>query len=149
MLGAQEIPPLTRLSSGPAVAAGRLVDTAVRLGRGRRTLKVPAFLVNWQLGASIRSARKKVGKFSTAKKRVHHFVVRELPIRGEPLSLATIAAEVVLPVEKVAQLVDELEADKTFLFRQNSDRIDWAYPVTVDETPHKVSFSTGERINAA
>jgi hypothetical protein len=119
------------------------------VGSGHRTLKIPAFLVNWQLGASIRSARKKVGKFSSAKRRVHHFVVQELPIRGEPLSLATIAAGVALPLEKVAQLVDELEADKTFLFRQNSDCIDWAYPVTVYETPHQVSFSTGERINAA
>ena len=121
----------------------------MRLGFWRVTLPVPAFLINRDAGAGIKRAQKKVSRFSKEKRAIHHFVVRELPKHGAPLSLESIARGLDLPLAGVTRLVDELEQAKTFLFRKNSDRINWAYPVTVDETPHKVTFSTGERINAA
>jgi hypothetical protein len=37
----------------------------------------------------------------------------------------------------------------TFLFRNEHGAVEWAYPVTAARTPHRVAFSTGERINAA
>jgi hypothetical protein len=82
-------------------------------------------------------------------RRVQHYCVRELPRVGEPLPPETIAAGVGLPVERVRALLDDLEAGMTFLYRNPSGAVHWAYPVTADETPHTVTFSSGERVHAA
>jgi hypothetical protein len=42
-----------------------------------------------------------------------------------------------------------LEQHLTFLFRNKQGSVVWAYPVTVDPTPHRVTFNTDEQINAA
>lgn len=80
---------------------------------------------------------------------VRDFVVRELPRLGEPLSPESIALELNLPVTRVKDILDELEREKTFLFRNAEGAVVWAYPVTVDKTPHHVTFSTGEQVYAA
>ena len=149
MVGSLAIPPLIKVSVTDKGVFDTKIKGSVRLGIGNTTLPVPAFLVNRDVGAGISRAKKTVGQFSAEKRAVHHFVVRELPKRGTALSLESIATGLDLPMDTVRRLVDELEQAKTFLFRRHSDRIDWAYPVTVDDTPHKVTFSTGERINAA
>ena len=37
----------------------------------------------------------------------------------------------------------------TFLFGDEWGAVEWAYPVTAAQTPHRLAFSSGERINAA
>jgi len=37
----------------------------------------------------------------------------------------------------------------TYLYRNARGEVTWAYPVTVDHTPHRVTFSSGEQIYAA
>ena len=80
---------------------------------------------------------------------VRNFVVRELPNAGEPLSPEFIAQELDLPVSRVVLILEELEKHLTFLFRNKQGAVTWAYPVTVDRTPHHVTFNTGEQIYAA
>ena len=82
-------------------------------------------------------------------RRVQHFCVRELPRVGEPLRPEVIAEGVGLSVERVEALLDDLEAGMTFLYRNPCGAVHWAYPVTANETPHLVTFSTGEQIHAA
>ncbi|RPI79721.1 MAG: hypothetical protein EHM45_01745 [Desulfobacteraceae bacterium] len=81
--------------------------------------------------------------------RVRDFVVTELPRTGKPLEPADIARALTLPIERVLEILDELEQNMTFLFRNPQGAVEWAYPVTTAATPHHVTFSTGERINAA
>jgi hypothetical protein len=80
---------------------------------------------------------------------VHHFVVKELPCVGGPLSPEFVAQGVNLPIERVNVILGDLEKHMTFLFRNEQGAVAWAYPVTADETPHRVTLSTGERIYAA
>jgi hypothetical protein len=82
-------------------------------------------------------------------RRVQHYCVRELSQIGRPLRPEDIAAALDLPLHRVHSLLDDLEAGMTFLYRNPSGAVHWAYPVTVDETPHRVTFSTGEQIHAA
>jgi hypothetical protein len=82
-------------------------------------------------------------------RRVQHFCVREIPCAGEPLSPEAIASRVGLPLDRVRVLLDELEKGMTFLYRNSAGAVHWAYPVTADETPHLVTFSTGEQVHAA
>jgi hypothetical protein len=81
--------------------------------------------------------------------RVRDFVVREMPRLNQPLPPELIAAELQLPLERVGLILDELERNMTFLFRNPAGAVTWAYPVTVDQTPHRVTFSSGEKLYAA
>ena len=78
-----------------------------------------------------------------------YFVVEELARRGRPLSIGTIAEALGLAGEVVSGVVDELERNLFFLARNESGEVSWAYPVTVDRTPHRLTFSTGERLHGA
>ena len=81
--------------------------------------------------------------------RVRNFVVTEIPRVEKPLSPEFIAQELKLPLDQVVDILDDLEKHMTFLFRNEQGAVAWAYPVTVDQTPHRMTFSTGEQINAA
>ncbi len=81
--------------------------------------------------------------------RVRNFVVAELPRAGIALPPAVIASRLDLPLEQVAHILDDLEKHLVFLFRNPQGEVAWAYPVTVDPTPHRVTFSSGEKIYAA
>ncbi len=65
------------------------------------------------------------------------------------MSPDTMAAELGLSRERVVSILDDLEKHMTFLWRNGQGEVAWAYPVTVDRTPHHVTFSTGEQIYAA
>jgi hypothetical protein len=80
---------------------------------------------------------------------VRDFVVREMPRFNRPISPESIANAVQLPIEQVGSILDELEHAMTFLFRDPTGAVTWAYPVTVDQTPHQLTFSSGEKLYAA
>jgi hypothetical protein len=80
---------------------------------------------------------------------IRNFVVAELPRVGVPLSPDLIATRLNLPDARVISLLDDLEKHMTFLFRNEQGAVTWAYPVTIDRTPHHLSFSTGEQVYAA
>ncbi|MEE8433691.1 MAG: hypothetical protein V3S64_02785 [bacterium] len=80
---------------------------------------------------------------------VRNFVVRRLPAAGaEGLSPEFIARELNLSTDRCEILLDELERNLFFLVRdpsgQGSSNVTWAFPVTVEPTPHRIGFSTGE-----
>jgi len=81
--------------------------------------------------------------------KVRNFVVEELPRLGKTLPPEIIAENVDLAVDDVNRILEELEKHLTFLFRNDQGAVAWAYPITVDITPHRAVFSTGEKINAA
>ena len=81
--------------------------------------------------------------------RVRRFAVAELPRRGKAITAGEIASALSLPVERVSAIVAELERALFFVVRTRGSAVSWAFPVTVDETPHSLAFSTGERCFAA
>ena len=125
------------------------IQGSVLFGFRKTMVPVPALIVNREMDKMVRRIKMKVSGFTAEKRKVHHFIVRELPGRGGPISINDVAHELGMPLRRVEVLIDELENDKTFLYRRNSTGINWAYPVTVEATPHKISFSTGECVNAA
>jgi len=86
--------------------------------------------------------------------RVRNFVVRSLPAAGpEGLSPQIIARELGLTAERCGAILDDLERHLFFLVRdpagQGHPNVTWAFPVTVQPTPHRIAFSTGERTYGA
>jgi hypothetical protein len=66
-----------------------------------------------------------------------------------PVTPEHIAKKLDMPLDWVKDVVEKLEEMKVFFYRYNSEGINWAYPVTSEETVHKVAFTTGEQCNAA
>ncbi|MBI5283559.1 MAG: hypothetical protein HY874_00550 [Chloroflexi bacterium] len=81
--------------------------------------------------------------------RIRDFTVTEIVRTGEPLSPERIAAGTGVAADRVGTLLDELERGKVFLFRSDGVNVDWAYPVTAEQTRHTVTFDSGETRYAA
>ena len=121
----------------------------VLLGFRRHMLPIPWALFTRVMRREARKTGQTLGGLDDEQRRVHHFVVRELPRLGAPMPPEHIAAALELPLARVTAILDELERRLIFLYRPGGREVVWAYPVTVAETPHRLEFSTGERLNAA
>jgi len=80
---------------------------------------------------------------------VRDFVVRELPRQSRPLSPRQIASVTAIDLSCVSTILAELEKNLFFLVRNPKGNVSWAFPVTTDQTAHRLSFSTGDRIYGA
>jgi hypothetical protein len=121
----------------------------IMLGLWRYIINVPPFLWKKQISTGKRKIEKIYGSIPDKYRTIHHFVVRELPYAGEPLTPELISKRLDLPDDVVKAALDYLEKHMTFLYRNESGNVVWAYPVTVAKTPHKITFSTGEKLYAA
>ena len=121
----------------------------VLLGRGRDIVELPRS--HWESHfAKVPEAMGKRLAFMTPQHhQVRYFVVKELPRLCAPISPEVIARSLSLSIERVRAILEELERNLFFLVRNRRGSVTWAFPVTVDRTPHRVRLSTGERIYAA
>lgn len=81
--------------------------------------------------------------------RVRYFVVQELVRTGSPLDPEFISSSLQLPLGPLRRILDELERNLFFLVRNDRGEVTWAFPVTAEPTPHRLEFSSGERLWAA
>ncbi len=119
------------------------------LGLWRYMLKVPPSLWEKQIYKAKKKFEAENSFMSKEHGFVHHFAVRELPHAGKSLSPEFVANSLNLPIDRVKIILGDLEKRMTFLFRNKKGEVVWAYPVTVDKTPHHLTFSTGEQLYAA
>jgi len=107
-------------------------------------IPVPQFL--WQRAIRTAAHKTRLGTrfMGDDHHRVRDFVVTELLRTRRPLSPDRIAAALGLGLDRTTDLLAALEQRRTFLFRDEGGAVTWAYPVTVDETPHHGVFITGE-----
>ena len=115
----------------------------------RHMIQVPRVLWERQLRARARRAAAQLGFMSEEHHLVRDFAVRELPGIGEPLTPEVIAGRLSLAVARVESILDDLEKHMTFVCRNTQGAVAWAYPVTIENTPHHVTFSTGEQLYSA
>jgi len=109
----------------------------------------PSMIWRRKIAGNAKKVEARLGFMSEEHHMVRNFVVRELPRVGTPLSPEFIAHELNLSVDRVKVILDKLEKRLTFLFRNEQGAVAWAYPVTVDNTPHYATFSTGEQVYSA
>jgi hypothetical protein len=121
----------------------------VPLGLWRYLLPVPEGIWKRQVQQSALHNQQGLGFLSADHRHVRNYVVRELACLGQPLPPDLIASDLGLPLEKVNAILDDLENRLSFLYRNGTESVVWAYPVTVDQTPHRATMSSGESINAA
>lgn len=121
----------------------------ILLGRGREILKVPQQTWEGHLATAPQHFQARLRFMTPDHHRVRYFAVRELARRGKPLEPGIISQDLGLPIDRTNQILDDLEKNLFFLVRNQAGAVFWAYPVTVEPTPHQLSFSTGEQLYAA
>ena len=120
----------------------------ILLGVGQHMVPVPEWLFRPMVQRdSKKLARRQV--LDPEERSVQHFAVREIPRRREAIPPEVFARELDLSLEEVSKILDELERRMTFLCRRGGEDVNWAYPVTADETPHQVRIDGGAAFSAA
>ena len=117
--------------------------------RKRRMFRLPAAIWKRNVRSEAHRAAARLEFMGADHHQIRNFVVAELPRAQQALSPEAIAAGVGLESERVQEILDELEAQLTFLYRRDGLNVDWAYPVTAEKTPHRVTLDNGERFFAA
>ncbi|RJP69195.1 MAG: hypothetical protein C4532_11540 [Candidatus Abyssobacteria bacterium SURF_17] len=125
------------------------MGTKLMSGLWRYMLSIPPFLWEKQLLKESAKKRAELAFMTEEHRLVHHYIVRELPRVGEPISPEFVAEKLSMPHDRVQSIFDDLEEHMTFICRNDEGSAVWAYPVTVEKTPHHLTFSTGEKIYAA
>ncbi len=125
------------------------MEDTILLGQGREIREVPAALWKQHLAQASQHGDSRLSFMTEAHHQVRNFVVLALADRQQPLTPDYIAAQCGLRPAQVAAILDELEQKLFFLVRNAQGEVSWAYPVTVEPTPHRLQFSTGQRLHAA
>ena len=125
------------------------MENRLLTGVWRYLVGVPPRLWEKQIEKGRHKVKKSTGFMSPDHRRVHHYVVRELPRFGAPLPPETVSRGLDLPLERTVDILRDLEEHLTFLYRNDHGQVVWAYPVTVEKTPHRITFGSGESLYAA
>ena len=125
------------------------MNKSLLLGVWRFLLRLPPPIWQQEVERSARASEKSLAFMTADHHKIRDFVVRELPRYAKPIPPEAIAQSLEIELERVDAILGELEKNLTFLYRNEEGAVNWAYPVTVEKTPHRVTLSTGEQIYAA
>lgn len=126
------------------------MNDVILAGRSGQILEVPAAHWHEHLEQARRHPSERLAFMTPDHHRVRNFAVTQLPRNhGKALSPEDIAARLQLPLPTVEMLLEDLQAHLFFLVLNPVGEVNWAFPVTTDETPHRLRFSSGEQIYAA
>jgi hypothetical protein len=121
----------------------------VLLAQGRQITRIPREQWAKHLTQVPEHGKSRLSFMSEAHHLVRYFVVRELPRLGKPMPPQFIAEALELSLAQTITILDELEQHLFFLVRNEAGAVTWAFPVTMEPTPHPITFSSGEQLYAA
>ena len=125
------------------------LDRRMYMGIGRFMVPIPQVISNKGLEKGISGAKAKAGFLTEEERRVHHFVVKKMAVAKEPITAELISEELGITLETAEKTIEKLEDLKTFLYRRDGRGVNWAYPLSLEDTGHRMSVSSGESFNAA
>ena len=119
------------------------------MGIGKFMVPIPRVIASKGLEKGVSGARAKADLLSPEERKIHHFIVSRMAGTKTPLTVEQVGSELDLPVDRVAETIEKLEELKTYLYRSDGNGINWAYPLSLEDTGHQMTGSTGERFFAA
>ena len=96
-----------------------------------------------------KGAKANADRLSKAERRVHHFIVMKMAVGKDPITAEMIADELRMPNDQVHEIINKLENLKTFNYRSDGKGINWAYPLSLENTGFRMTASSGEQFFAA
>jgi hypothetical protein len=125
------------------------MDEKILLGRDQKMVEVPQATWKQHLAQIPQHSQSRLDFMTETHHKIRYFVVKELAHRQKPIEPELISDYLNMPLELVNSALEELERKLLFLVRNEQGSVAWAYPVTVENTPHKITFSSGEQLYAA
>lgn len=112
-------------------------------------LRLPRVLWQRVINAEARRSGKNLEWFTSEHHRVRDLAVTTIAATGSAVSQERLGSAAGIEWDRLAVVLDDLEKGKTFLYRSGSSDVDWAYPVTAENTGHRIRLDSGERFFAA
>ena len=112
-------------------------------------LRVPRLLWQRVISAEAKRSGKNLEWFTPDHHRVRDLAVTEIAATGSAVTPELLGSATGLEGRRLAQILDQLEKGKTFLYRTAGSDVDWAYPATAEDTGHRIRLDSGERFFAA
>ena len=125
------------------------MEEKIFLGRDKNMLEVPESTWKQHLTQIPQHSQSRLSFMTETHHQIRYFVVKELANRQKPIEPELIFEVLNLPFELVKATLEELERKLFFLVLNEQGAVAWAYPVTVEITPHKMNFNSGERLYGA
>jgi hypothetical protein len=125
------------------------MENTIFLGRKGLLQKVSAAMWKQHLAQIQEHEPSRLSFMTESHHRIRNFVVVELALRQKPIEPKLIAERLNLPLGLVNVILDELERNLFFLVRNAQGAVSWAFPVTIETTPHRLTFKSGEQLYAA
>jgi len=119
------------------------------MGIGGFMISIPRMIAAKGLQKGVSSAKKKAALLSIEERKIHHFIVKKMAVVKKPITAELVGKELGIPLKSIEKTIDKLESLKTFLYRSDGKGINWAYPISQENTGHQMTASTGERFFAA
>jgi hypothetical protein len=125
------------------------MEEKILLGRGQKIIEIPQATWKHDLKQIPQHSQSRLNFMTDTHHQIRYFVVKELANRQKSIEPELISEKLNIPLEMVKSTLEELERKLFFLVRNEQGAVAWAFPVTVETTPHKISFSSGERLYGA
>lgn len=125
------------------------MENKILLGQGQKILEIPETTWKQHLTQVPQHSQARLNFMTEAHHQVRYFVVKEMVNTQKPVEPDFISEKLGMPIERVKLILEELERKLFFLVRNEQGAVAWAYPVTTEITPHKLSFSSGEHLYGA
>jgi len=119
------------------------------MGIGKFMVPIPRVIASKGLEKGNSGAREKADLISPEERKIHHFIVSRMTEIKTPLTAEQIGKELDLSIDRVETTIGKLEELKTFLYRSDGKGVNWAYPLSLEDTGHLMTDNTGERFFAA
>jgi len=117
--------------------------------QGHEIIEIPREAWDNHLAEVSEKGEKRLAFMSEIHHKIRYFLVSELPRLGTAITPPAIAQHLQLPLAQVYKILDELEENLLFLVRDKQGAVAWAYPLTLQETAHRLKFDSGETLYAA
>ena len=125
------------------------MEAKILVGRDQKILDVPQATWQQHLTQVPQHSQARLNFMTNAHHQIRYFVVKEMVDGQLPVEPRFVSEKLNMPLEGVKTILEELERNLFFLVRNEQGAVAWAYPVTVETTPHRLSFSSGECLYGA
>jgi len=112
-------------------------------------MRIPPLLSDKGTKKGEKGVKANAACLSKQERRVHHFIVMKMAVVKDPITAELVAYELGMPNDRVLEIIDKLENLKTFIFRSDGIGINWAYPLSLENTGFRMTASSGEQFSAA
>lgn len=116
---------------------------------GRMMLTLPKFVFPRVVGMEAKRFKKSFAFMTPEHHRVRNLAVSEMTFQPRLISPMYLAEKTSIPEAQVVSLLDELEGNKSILYRDALGNVLYAYPSTLEKTAQAVVFETNKRVYAA